>query len=103
MTMARKSVPYEKDLMEWLQDPAHAAEYINAAIEDGDREVFLLALRDVAKSRGGMATVAEQAKVSRTSLYKTLSPRGNPEFRSVTALLHSLGLKLTVEPEDKAA
>jgi probable addiction module antidote protein len=101
--MARTSVPYEKDLMEWLQDPAHAAEYINAAIEDGDREVFLLALRDVAKSRGGMAAVAEQAKVSRTSLYKTLSQRGNPEFRSVTALLRSLGLKLTVEPEDKAA
>lgn len=103
MTMARKSVPYENDLMEWLQDPAHAAEYINAAIEDGDREVFLLALRDVAKARGGMTAVAEQAKVSRTSLYKALSPRGNPEFRSVTALLHSLGLKLTVEPEDKAA
>lgn len=103
MTMARKSVPYENDLMEWLQDSAHAAEYINAAIEDGDREVFLLALRDVAKARGGMTAVAEQAKVSRTSLYKALSPRGNPEFRSVTALLHSLGLKLTVEPEDKAA
>ena len=29
--------------------------------------------------------------------------RGNPEFKSVTALLQSLGLKLTVEPEDKAA
>ena len=103
MIMARTSVPYENDLMEWLQDPANAAEYINAAIEDGDREVFLLALRDLAKARGGMTAVAEQAKVSRTSLYKTLSPRGNPEFRSVTALLHSLGLKLTVAPEDRAA
>ena len=101
--MVRKSLPYEDDLMAWLQDPTHAAEYINAAIEDGDREVFLLALRDLAKARGGMTAVAEQARISRTSLYKTLSPRGNPEFKSVTALLHSLGLKLTVEPEDKAA
>lgn len=101
--MARKSLPYDNDLIAWLQDPAHAAEYINAAIEDGDREVFLLALRDLAKARGGMTAVAEQAKISRTSLYKTLSPRGNPEFKNVTALLHSLGLKLTVEPENKAA
>ena len=101
--MAGKSVPYEPDLMQWLQDPVNAAEYINAAIEDGDREIFLLALRDLAKARGGMTAVAEQAKVSRTSLYKTLSQRGNPEFKSVTALLHSLGLKLTVEPESKAA
>lgn len=101
--MAKKSISYESDLMTWLHNPAHAAEYINAAIEDGDREVFLLALRDLAKSRGGMTAVAAQAKISRTSLYKTLSPRGNPEFKSVTALLHSLGLKLTVEPEDKAA
>lgn len=73
--MARKSVSYDKDLMAWLQDPAHAAEYVNAAIEDGDREVFLLALRDVAKARGGMTALAEQAKISRTSLYKTLSLR----------------------------
>ena len=101
--MARKSLSYDNDLMAWLQDPAHAAEYINAAIEDGDREVFLLALRDLAKARGGMTAVAEQAKVSRTSLYKTLSPSGNPEFKSVNALLHSFGLKLTVAPEDKAA
>jgi len=50
-----------------------------------------------------MTAVAEQARISRTSLYKTFSPRGTPEFRSITALLHSLGLKLTVEPEDKAA
>ncbi len=101
--MPRKTLPYDNDLMVWLQDPVHAAEYINAAIEDGDREVFLLALRDLAKARGGMTAVAEQARVSRTSLYKTLSPRGNPEFKSVTALLHTLGLKLTVEPGDKAA
>lgn len=98
--MPRKSVPYDNDLMTWLQEPIHAAEYINAAMEDGDREVFLLALRDLAKARGGMSAVAEQAKISRTSLYKTLSPRGNPEFKSVTALLHSLWLKLTVEPRN---
>ena len=101
--MGRKSLPYEEELYQWLQDRDNAAAYLTAAIEDGDREGFLLALRNVAQARGGMAVVAEKAHLGRESLYKMLSQRGNPEFRSVTALLHSLGLKLSVEPEDKAA
>lgn len=77
--------------------------HINAAIEDGDREVFLLALRDVAKARGGMTAVAEKAHLGRESLYKMLSKRGNPEFRSVSTLLHGMGFKLSVTPEQAAA
>ena len=94
-----KSVPYEDDLYNWLQDAGNAAGYINAAIEDGDKAVLLLALRDVAKSRGGMAAVAEKAHLGRESLYKMLSKRGNPEFKSIASVLHGMGLRLTVEPE----
>jgi probable addiction module antidote protein len=101
--MNTKSVLYEDDLHVWLQDAGNAAEYINAAIEDGDKEVFLLALRDVAKSRGGMTTVAEKAHLGRESLYKMLSKRGNPEFKSIASVLHGMGLKLTVEPETSMA
>ena len=97
--MARKTVPYDDDLMEWLKDPVNAAEYINAAIEDGDREVFLLTLRDVARARGGMAAVAEKAHLGRESLYKMLSKRGNPEFKSISTLLHGMGLRLQVLPD----
>ena len=97
--MARKTVPYEDDLMEWLKDASNAAEYINAALEDGNREVFLLALRDVAKARGGIQNIAEKAHLGRESLYKMLSKTGNPEFKSICSLLHGMGLKLTVEPE----
>ena len=46
--MSGKSIPYEEKLHVWLQDAENAAKYINAAIEDSDRDVFLLALRDVA-------------------------------------------------------
>lgn len=99
----KKSVPYEDDLQAWLQDEENITAYLNAAIEDGDKDVLLLALRDVAKARGGMATVAEKANLGRESLYKMLSKRGNPEFKSITRLLHGLGLRLTVEPEMKAA
>lgn len=101
--MAGKSVPYEDDLLKYLQDPANAADYINAAIEDGNREVFLLALRDVAKARGGMTAVAEKANLGRESLYKMLSKRGNPEFNSISTLLHGMGLRLNVTPEQLAA
>ena len=101
--MAGKSVPYEDDLLKYLQDPANAAEYINAAIEDGNRDVFLLALRDVAKARGGMTAVAEKAHLGRESLYKMLSKRGNPEFNSISTLLHGMGLRLNVMPEQVTA
>jgi len=100
--MNRKSVPYEEDLSVWLQDAENAAEYLNTAIEDGDKSVLLLALRDVAKARGGMTAVAEKAHLGRESLYKMLSKRGNPEFKSIASVLHGMGLKLSVTPEQTA-
>ena len=68
-------------------------------IDDDDRDAFLLALRDIASAMGGMSSIAEKTQVSRSSLYKTLSKTGNPEFRSISKLLHSMGLRLTVEPD----
>jgi probable addiction module antidote protein len=96
-------MPYEDDLHVWLQDAGNAAGYLTAVIEDGDRETFLLALRDVAKARGGMTAVAEKANLGRESLYKMLSKSGNPEFKSIASVLHGMGLRLTVEPDIKLA
>ena len=90
---------YEQDLHEWLKDPQNAAEYLNAAIEDGDREVILLAMRRVAQASGGMAAVAERAHIKRENLYRALSKRGNPELRTLFNILHGMGLKLAVLPE----
>lgn len=101
--MSTKSMRYDDELHNWLQDAANAAEYVNAAIEDGDKAVLLLALRDVAKARGGMTAVAEKAQLGRESLYKMLSERGNPEFKSIASVLHGMGLRLTVEPDTKLA
>jgi probable addiction module antidote protein len=101
--MGRKCVPYEEELLQWLQDPENAAAYLTAAIEDGDRKDFVLALRNVAQARGGMASVAEKAQLGRESLYKMLSERGNPEFRSIASVLHGMGLRLTVAPEEQKA
>lgn len=96
--MTRKTGNYDEYHIEWLKAPENAAAFINAVIEDNDREAFLLALREVAQAQGGMTAIAEKTHVSRSSLYKTLSKRGNPEFNSISKLLHGMGLRLTVEP-----
>ena len=94
-----RATSYQQDLIEALKDPGEAAAYLNAALEEGDRAVFLLALRNVAEANGGMAVLAERTQLSRESLYRMLSRRGNPEIKSLLDLLHAMGLRLSVEPE----
>ena len=95
------SKPYHPELIQALRDPREAVEYLNAALEDGDPEAFLLALRNVAEAQGGVAQLAEAAKLNRESLYRMLSDRGNPELRSLDALLHALGFRLAIAVEDR--
>lgn len=99
----RQITEYQRDLIEALKDPKEAAAYLNAALSDGDKETFLLALRNVAEAHGGMKSVAARANVNRVSLYRSLSRRGNPEIRTLLTLLHCMGLKLAVEPEATSA
>ena len=94
--MSEVTVPYIDGLLEDLADPEEAAAYLNAALEDGDQEVFLLALRHVAEARG-MSQVARKTRLNRESLYRMLSRAGNPSLDSLAAVLTALGLRLTVE------
>lgn len=94
---------YQKDLIESLKDPQEAAAYLNAALEEGDRESFLLALRNIAEANGGMKAVADKAHLNRESLYRTLSRRGNPEVKTLFNLLQGVGLRLSVTPEQVTA
>ncbi len=87
---------YEEVLDEDLQDPAEAAGYLNACLEDGDPEVFLLALRDVARARGGVAKLAEMTELNREHLYRMLSENGNPELHSLGVILDALGFRLGI-------
>ena len=75
-----------------------AVEYLKAALEDEEEpRVLLIALRQIAQARGGIAKVAKAAGVERESLYRTLSARGNPRLSTLTAVAKALGLKLTFE------
>lgn len=80
------------------KDPQFAAEYLNAVLADGDQEEVMLALRRLSKACGGVSKLAKEAKLNATTLYRTLSPKGNPELTSLTALLNALGMQLAVRP-----
>jgi probable addiction module antidote protein len=95
---APPSVPYEPWLIERLKDPEEAAAYLEAAIEDGDQAGLMLALRHVAQAVGGVSKIARKSKLSREATYRMLSESGNPELRSLTALLAAAGLRLSVKP-----
>jgi len=99
---AKSKKSYQEDLIKSLKNPKEAAAYLNAAIEEGDRELFLLALRNIAEARGGIAIVAEKARLNRENLYRMLSKRGNPEIKSLLTLLQAMGLALTVKARKQA-
>ena len=80
------------------KDPHFAAEYLNAILADGDQQELMVALRYLAQALGGVPALAESAALNATSLYRTLSPNGNPELRSLTALLNAMGMRLAVQP-----
>src|SRR5205823_12491469 len=98
--MKRKpAISHDRALVRELrEDPQFAAEYLKAVMEDAQEpKVLLLALRQVAEARGGIAKVAKAAGVERESLYRALSKSGNPRLSTLVAVTKAVGLKLTVE------
>jgi len=95
------SLPYQDWLVERLKDPAEAAAYLEAAIEQGDQPALMLALRQVAMAQGGIAEVARRAKLTREAAYRMLSNSGNPELRSLVAILSAAGLQLSIRPSGR--
>jgi probable addiction module antidote protein len=95
--MRAPSRNYQDSLIEALRDPSEAAAYLDAALEEGDRAVFLVAIRNVIRALGGMTHIAREAGLNRENLYRVLSEQGNPELASLEKLLKSLGLRLSVE------
>ncbi|RJQ50728.1 MAG: putative addiction module antidote protein [Desulfobacteraceae bacterium] len=88
--------PY--DVAEYLENAEDMAAYLEAALEDGDPNVVITALGNIARARG-MSQIARDTGLGRESLYKALSPEGNPEFATVMKVVRALGLKLRAEPE----
>lgn len=90
-----KTKPY--DAAEYSAGADEVAAYLQAALEDGDPAVVIHALGNIAHARG-MSQIARQTGLRRESLYKALSPDGNPEFATVLKVVQALGIKLSAEP-----
>lgn len=85
------------DAADYLDNEVVIAEYLNAALEDENPDVFLVAISDVAKARG-MSKLAKDAGLGRESLYKALSPGAKPRYDTVLKLLRALGVELHTSP-----
>ena len=89
-----KTTPW--DASEHLKAEEDMAAYLEAAIEDGDPAVISAAIGDIARAKG-MSQIASETGLGRESLYKALSPGGNPEFATILKVVRALGLKFHVE------
>ena len=101
MNKKTSSVPFET--ADYLTSPEGIAEYLNAALEDGNEQLMLAVIRDIAQSLGGITKLSHKTELSRESLYKTLSENGNPKLSSLVNILGALGLELSVKPKKHAA
>lgn len=93
----RKTTTKRYDAAEYLESAEDIAAYIEAALDDGDPRVIATALGAIARAKG-MAQLARDTGLGRESLYKALSPEGNPEFATVLKVVRALGLRLHAEP-----
>ena len=84
------------DTAELLDSPAQIAVYAEAALEDGDPRVIVHALGTVARARG-MSEIARKTGLGRESLYKALSPDGNPSLATVLKVVRALGIRLNAQ------
>lgn len=98
---AKASKPYRA--ADYLNAESDVTAYLQAALENGEARVITIALRDVADASGGIGELARKTGLSRETLYRTLSPRGNPRLDTLATLLRAFHLRLTVEPVDEAA
>jgi probable addiction module antidote protein len=100
--MSKNAFPKFRDYhLEKLADPTDAKAYLEMALEElhreGDREGFLLALRDVAEAQGGLKTLMDRTDLKPTGLYKALSENGNPTLATLDKILGGLGFRLSIE------
>lgn len=98
---ARASVPFRA--ADYLRTDADRAAYLEALIEAGDSRVIAIGMRNLAEAVGGMGALARKTHLSRETLYRTLSPDGNPRLDTLATLLAAFGLRLAVKPVREAA
>ena len=90
-----KTAPF--DAADYLNDNETIAAYLSAALTDPDPDVFLVAVKDVARARG-MSQLAKDTQLGRESLYKALSAGAKPRYDTMIKVINALGVQLQVVP-----
>lgn len=93
--MAKRKVSELQDFdpAEYLTDDEACRVYLNEILNEGDLDLFISALGDVAKAKG-MTKIAEESGLGRESLYKALAAGKKPQFETVFKVARAAGLKL---------
>lgn len=97
---APASLPFRA--ADYLRNDAEIAAFIEAMLEDGEPRAVPIALRTVADALGGMGALADRTGLSRETLYRTLSEKGNPRLDTLAAILAAFGLRISVQPTQKS-
>ena len=92
------------DSADYLKTEADARAYFSACIEDdpGDGSLIRYALGAIARAKS-MSAIAKDTGLARESLYRALSPEGNPEFSTIMRVCRALDLQFTLKPRRRAA
>ncbi len=101
--MKNKFRSIDQLLEEYLQNPEFAMSFLNQALADDDLEAFKLSLKDIIRVHGGISNLAKEAHLSRGTLYKIMSGKGQMEMGTIMKLMHALGYNLTVTKKELVA
>ena len=98
----KRLIDYQERLLKKLSDEEFAAEYLNQALVDEDPRMFLLALKNVVEAQGeDITALSKETNITRTSIYRILSVKGNPKFTNLISLLDSVGFEVEIKPKHK--
>ncbi|WP_165177957.1 addiction module antidote protein [Desulfovibrio sp. ZJ369] len=97
-------VPYDDVAARmYANDPQLAADMLNACLEDGEMDEFLVALRHIAKAYGGLPEVARVTGLHEKTLYKSLNANGNPTLKTLLGLADAMQMRLAFVPKTAQA
>jgi len=85
------------DVSDYLTDEETIAEYLNLILAEGDQNLLLSAIGDIAKAKG-MKEIADASGLGRESLYKALTPGAKPRFETIMKVLNVLGVNVSITP-----
>lgn len=88
------------DISKYLNDDKVIAAYLSEILEEGDTELLLSAIGDIAKARG-MSKIAAESGLGRESLYKALNSKAKPRFDTILKVLKTLGINISFSPKRK--